>query len=83
MRRAKDNDDEPNLNTGTAWLEMDILDLANCVRLKQPIDEIADFLCRTRREIRDKIAELQQSGELVDLIEKEHQRQQRLTDQRL
>ena len=82
MRRAKDKDDEPNLNTGTAWLEMDILDLANCVRLKQPTEEIADFLCRTRREIREKIAELQKSGELVELIEKEHQRQQRLTDQR-
>ena len=45
--------------------------------------ESARFLCRSRREIREKITELQQSGELVDLIEKEHQRQQRLTDQRV
>ena len=81
MNSDKD-DDQPNLHTGEPWPKMDILDLANCVRLKQSIAEIAGFLCRSRREIREKIAELQQSGELVDLIEKEHQRQQRLTDQR-
>jgi len=70
MRRTKDKDDEPNLNTGEAWLEMDLLDLANCVRLKQPIKEIADFMCRTQREISERLAELQQSGELAGLIEK-------------
>jgi hypothetical protein len=49
---------------------MELLDLANCIRLKDPVEEIAAFMCRSRREIRDKIAELQQSGELPRLIEK-------------
>jgi hypothetical protein len=62
-------DDEPNLNTGQPWSEMVLLDLANCVRLNQPIEEIADFMCRSRREIREKIAELQESGALAGLIE--------------
>jgi hypothetical protein len=37
---------------------MDLFDLANSARLKYPIDEIAMFLCRSRREVRDKMAEL-------------------------
>jgi hypothetical protein len=43
---------------------MDLFDLANCVRRREPVDEIATFLCRPVREIRDKIAELDGSGEL-------------------
>jgi len=39
------------------------------VRAKSPIAEIARFLCRSRREVRDKIAELDQSGELARRIE--------------
>ena len=49
---------------------MDLLDLANCIRLNDPLEEIASFMCRSRREIRDKIAELERSGELPGLIEK-------------
>jgi hypothetical protein len=59
-----DIEDTPDLNTGKPWSEMDLFDLANSVRLGDPIDEIAGFLCRSRREVRDKIAELKQSGEL-------------------
>jgi predicted transcriptional regulator len=47
---------------------MDLFDLANSVRLNQPIEEIATFLCRSRREVRDKIAELERSGELARRI---------------
>jgi predicted transcriptional regulator len=43
---------------------MDLFDLANSVRLGDPVEEIAGFLCRSRREVRDKIAELEQTGEL-------------------
>jgi hypothetical protein len=59
-----DIEDRPDLNTGKPWSEMDLFDLANSVRLGDPIVEIAGFLCRSRREVRDKIAELTLSGEL-------------------
>src|ERR1700730_18732992 len=45
-------------------------DLANCIGLNDPVEEIASFMCRSRREIREKIAELERSGELPGLIEK-------------
>ena len=64
-------EDRADLNTGaTTWSDMDILDLANCLRLNQPVEEIAGFMCRSRREIRDKIAELEQPGELFSLDRK-------------
>jgi hypothetical protein len=56
--------DRPDLNTGKAWSEMDLFDLANNVRLGVSIEETAGFLCRSRREVGDKIAELRQTGEL-------------------
>jgi hypothetical protein len=59
-----DIEDRPDLNTGKPWSDMDLFDLANSIRLGDPIEEIAVFLCQSRREIRDKIAELEQSGEL-------------------
>ncbi len=65
-----DDDDRPNVNTGSDWSEIDAFDLANCIRLKQPVEEIADFVCRSRREVRDKIAELERSGELRRLVAK-------------
>jgi len=64
-----DVEDRPDLNTGKEWSEIDLFDLANSVRRKNPIEEIAMFLCRSRREVRDKIAELEQSGELSRRIE--------------
>jgi hypothetical protein len=42
---------------------------ANCIRLNDPVGEIASFMCRSRREIREKIAELERSSELAGLIE--------------
>jgi len=62
-------DDRPDVNTGKEWSEMDLFDLADSVRLKNPIEEVATFLCRSRREIRDKIAELERSAELAGRIE--------------
>ena len=59
-----DIEDRPDLNTGSPWSEMDLFDLANCVRLRQPVEEIAGFLCRSQREVRDKIAEMDKTGEL-------------------
>jgi hypothetical protein len=64
-----DIDDRLDVNAGKEWSEMDLFDLANSVRLKNSIEEIATFLCRSRREVRDKIAELERSGELARRIE--------------
>jgi hypothetical protein len=64
-----DIEDRLDLNSGTPWSEMDLFDLANCVRLKDPVEEIASFLCRSRREVREKIAELERTGELARRIE--------------
>jgi hypothetical protein len=59
-----DTKDQPDPNAGRCWSEMDLFDLANCVRLKQDVEEIADFLCRPVTEVHDKIVELARSGEL-------------------
>jgi hypothetical protein len=64
-----DIDDRPDLNASKEWSEMDLFDLANSVRLNQPVEEIAMFPCRSRREVREKIAELERSGELARRIE--------------
>ena len=39
-------------------------------KLNDAVDEIASFMCRSRREIREKTADLERSGELPGLIEK-------------
>ena len=64
-----DIEDRPDLNAGKEWSEMDLFDLANSVRLKNLIEEIAMFLCRSRREMREKIADLERCGELARRIE--------------
>ena len=63
-------DDWPDLNTGNEWSEMDLFDFAITVRTKNSIEFIAIFLGRSRREVRDKIAELERSGKLGRLIER-------------
>jgi hypothetical protein len=50
---------EPNLNEGKAWSEMDLFDLENSLARNTPVAEIADFLCRSEQEVREKIAELE------------------------
>ena len=52
------NDEEPNLNTGVPWGEMDDRDLRWCVTDRQSVEEIATFLCRTRAEIRARMEAL-------------------------
>jgi hypothetical protein len=63
-----DIEDRPDLNSGKEWSEMDLFDLANSLRVKYSVEEIAMFLCRSRREVREKIAQLEQSGELARRI---------------
>jgi hypothetical protein len=63
-------DNQPDLNSGKEWSEEDLLDLAITVRMKNSLKFIATFLGRSQREVRDKLAELEQSGELARLIER-------------
>jgi hypothetical protein len=65
-----DIENRPDLNTGKKWSSMDLIDLANCIRVNDPVEEFASFMCRSRREIREKIAELERSGELAGFVEK-------------
>jgi len=52
---------------GRKWL---FLTLATCLRLNSSIEEIATFLRQSRREVRDKIADLERSGDLSRLVER-------------
>ena len=51
-------EEQPNINTGKPWSEMDNADLRHDVKRKVPVDRIAEFLCRTEKEVRDKAREL-------------------------
>jgi len=55
---TSDPTDPPNLNTGTPWSELSDEDLRWCVNDRQSVEEIADFLCRTKAEVRERLAEL-------------------------
>jgi hypothetical protein len=52
--------DRADVNTGTRWSEIDLLDLGHMLTRELPIKEIASHLCRSPAEVRDKIAELGQ-----------------------
>ena len=52
--------DRPNLNDGKPWSEMDLADLRNAIAFGRSVEDIADFLCRSENEVREKIAELTQ-----------------------
>jgi hypothetical protein len=52
----------PNLNEGKPWSEMDLTDLKNAIAFGRSVADIADFLCRSEDEVREKIAELEKSA---------------------
>jgi hypothetical protein len=51
--------DEPNLNEGKPWSEMDLVDLKNSLAYSRSVEDIADFLCRSVKEVREKVFELE------------------------
>jgi hypothetical protein len=53
--------DQAHVNTGTRWSEMDLVDLGHMLTREMPIREIANQLCRSSAEVRDKIAQLGQA----------------------
>ena len=65
-----DSQIEGRPDSGKEWSEMDLYDPAITVRMDNSVEFIASFLRRSPREVRDKIAELEQSGDLRRLIER-------------
>jgi hypothetical protein len=50
--------DPENWNVGKAWSEMDLFDLKNHLAQGCSVEETAEFLMRSEREVREKMAEL-------------------------
>jgi hypothetical protein len=69
-RLALLSEESVSVVTGGTCCQVNYLDLGNGVRLNQSVEEIASFMCRSRREIRKKMAELGRSGELVKWVER-------------
>ena len=66
IRTAADRSEEPNLNTGTPWSTWDDDDIRRQLDHKTSIREIADFLCRTPKEIRQRILEIAEADAIGD-----------------
>jgi hypothetical protein len=47
-----------DLNSGQVWSEADLADPKRCLRRRDSIKAIAEFLCREPGEVRAKIAEI-------------------------
>jgi hypothetical protein len=71
--------DRPNLNEGKPWSEMDLVDFRSAIGIGRSVMDIADFLCRSEDEVRERIASLErdnalqawyQSPEYAPLIER-------------
>ena len=51
-------EERPNLNTSKAWSDMDDADLRWQVKRKISVSEIAEYLCRTEMEVRQRATAL-------------------------
>jgi hypothetical protein len=51
-------EERSDINTGKPWSEMDDTDLRWEVKLKDPVNRIAEFSCRTEKEVRDQAKKL-------------------------
>src|SRR5215469_15738500 len=58
--------DEPNLNTGTPWHAGEDEDIRGMLDHDESIEEIADFLCRTPSEVRQRISEIAEADAIGD-----------------
>ena len=63
---SPDSPEEPNLNTGTPWSSWDDQDIRWQLDRNQSVEEIADFLCRTPSEVRQRIAEIAEADAIGD-----------------
>jgi hypothetical protein len=51
-------EEQPNLNSGQPWSELALADLEYGLKRDHSIRTIADFICRTEKEVREKATEL-------------------------
>ena len=63
---APDRSQKPNLNNGKSWSPWDDQDIRWGLEHNQPIEETADFLCRTPSEIRQRIQEIVEADAIGD-----------------
>src|SRR5215831_2407424 len=63
---SPDPSEEPNLETGSPWSSWDDQDIRWGLDHNTSIEEIADFLCQTRSEIRQRIAEITEADAIGD-----------------
>src|SRR5215469_5754385 len=61
-----DPPEEPNLSTGAPWSSWDDQDIRLRLDHNHSIEEMADFLCRTPSEVRQRIAEIAEADALGD-----------------
>jgi hypothetical protein len=61
-----DPSEEPNLNTGTPWGSGQDRDIRWGLDHNDPIEEIANFLCRTPSEVRQRIREIAEADAIGD-----------------
>jgi hypothetical protein len=61
-----DRSEEPNLNTCTPWSSWDDQDIRWQLDHNRSIEEIADFLCRTPSEIRQRMREIAEADSIGD-----------------
>ena len=61
-----DPSDEPNLNTGAPWSIGEDEDIRWALDHNDPVEEIANFLCRTPSEVRQRTAEIAEADAIGD-----------------
>ena len=61
-----DPSDEPNLNTGTPWSIGEDEDIRWALDHNDPVEEIANFLCQTPSEVRQRIVEIAEADAIGD-----------------
>jgi hypothetical protein len=61
-----DPSEEPNLNTGTPWGSGEDRDIRWGLEHNHSIEEIADFLCRTRSQVRQRKVEIAAADAIGD-----------------
>jgi hypothetical protein len=61
-----DPSERPNLNTGTLWSSWDDHDIRWGLDHNTSIEEIANFLCRTPSEVRQRIGEIAEADAIGD-----------------
>jgi hypothetical protein len=61
-----DLSEKPNLNTGNPWSAWDDQDIRSGLDHNGSIEEVANFLCRTPSEIRQRIREIEEADVIGD-----------------